>query len=37
MVGLDGREISTMPLEDVTSRPRPINPAYFKMAHTLSR
>ena len=37
MVGLDGREISTMALEDVTSRPRPINPAYFKMAHTLSR
>jgi 6-phosphofructokinase 1 len=37
MVGLDGREISTMALEDVTSRPRPINPKYFKMAHTLSR
>ena len=34
MVGLDGREISTMPLADVTSRPRPINPAYYKMAHT---
>jgi 6-phosphofructokinase 1 len=37
MVGLDGREISTMALEDVTRRPRPINPKYFKMAHTLSR
>lgn len=37
MVGLDGREISTMLLEDVTSRPRPINPDYFKMAHILSR
>lgn len=37
MVGLDGREISTIPLEDVASKPRPINPKYFAMAHTLSR
>ena len=37
MVGLDGREISTVPLEDVTSNMRTIGDDYFDMAYTLSR
>ncbi len=37
MVGLDGREISTVSLADATTKPRQISPQYFKMAHTLSR
>ncbi|OQY78653.1 MAG: ATP-dependent 6-phosphofructokinase [Anaerolineae bacterium UTCFX5] len=37
MVGLDGREISTVSLADATTKPRLISPQYFKMAHTLSR
>lgn len=37
MVGLDGRDISTVSLADATTKPRQISPQYFKMAHTLSR
>jgi 6-phosphofructokinase 1 len=37
MVGLDGRQISTVPLEDVTTKTRPIGEEYFRMAYTLSR
>lgn len=37
MVGLDGRQISTVPLEDVTTKMRAIGDEYFKMAYTLSR
>ncbi len=37
MVGLDGRTISSVPLEEVTTKVRPIGEEYFKMAHILSR
>ncbi|MBX3065324.1 MAG: 6-phosphofructokinase [Anaerolineae bacterium] len=37
MVGLDGREMSGVPLEDVTSKVRSVNPEYFHMAEVLSR
>lgn len=37
MVGLDGRHISTVSLEDVTTKTRPIGDEYFDMAFTLSR
>lgn len=37
MVGLDGRHISTVPLEEVTVRARQISEEYFSMAWTLSR
>jgi len=37
MVGLDGRKISSVPLEDVTTKMRAIGDEYFKMAYTLSR
>jgi len=37
MVGLDGREIGMKPLEECTSRTRPINEKYFEMARILSR
>jgi 6-phosphofructokinase 1 len=37
MVGLDGREISTVPLEEVTTKMRGISEEYYSMAYTLSR
>lgn len=37
MVGLDGREISPVPLADVTTKTRPIGEHYLKMSHMLSR
>ncbi|MEQ8672335.1 MAG: 6-phosphofructokinase [Aggregatilineales bacterium] len=37
MVGLDGREMTTHPLEDVTTKMRSITESYFEMAYTLSR
>lgn len=37
MVGLDGRQISSVPLEEVTVKTRQISEEYFKMAWTLSR
>jgi 6-phosphofructokinase 1 len=37
MVGLNGREIVSVPLEDVTTKTREIGEEYFKMAYTLSR
>lgn len=37
MVALDGRVISTLPLEEVTSKMRPISDEYYNMAFTLSR
>jgi 6-phosphofructokinase 1 len=37
MVGLDGRDITTVPLEQVVSRQRLISEEYFRMAHVLSR
>jgi 6-phosphofructokinase 1 len=37
MVGLDGRDISTVPMEVATSKTRPINEKYFEMARILSR
>lgn len=37
MVGLDGREISTVPLEEVVSKQRRITESYFEMADFLSR
>jgi 6-phosphofructokinase 1 len=37
MVGLDGRDIVPVPLEDVTTNIRPIGDSYFDMAWMLSR
>lgn len=37
MVGLDGREISPVPLEEVTTRARTITESYYEMAWMLSR
>jgi 6-phosphofructokinase 1 len=37
MVGLDGREMRTVPLEDVTSRTRAANMEYYELADVLSR
>jgi hypothetical protein len=37
MVGLDGRELTLVPLTEVTTRARTINEAYYEMAYTLSR
>lgn len=37
MVGLDGRDISAVPLSEVTTKARVISPEYFAMAHMLSR
>ncbi|MDX1991333.1 MAG: 6-phosphofructokinase [bacterium] len=37
MVGLDGRVISPIPLEEVTKNTRPISEEYYSMAWTLSR
>jgi 6-phosphofructokinase 1 len=37
MVGLDGREMGTQPLEDCTSKMRSLNESYFEMARFLSR
>lgn len=37
MVGLDGREMGTTPLEEVTSKMRTISESYFDMARILSR
>ncbi len=37
MVGLDGREISTVSLEDVTSKKRSANMEYYDLAEVLSR
>jgi 6-phosphofructokinase 1 len=37
MVGLDGREISTVPLKEVVSRQREANIEYFDMARMLAR
>lgn len=37
MVGLDGREISTVPLNEVVAKQRRITESYFEMAEFLSR
>lgn len=37
MVGLDGRDISAVPLEEVTTRTRGITDSYYEMAWMLSR
>ncbi|MFW5709064.1 MAG: 6-phosphofructokinase [Chloroflexota bacterium] len=37
MVGLDGREINSRPLEEVTTQSRSITEGYYEMAWTLSR
>jgi 6-phosphofructokinase 1 len=37
MVGLDGRELVPVPLEDVMGRTREISDSYYEMAWTLSR
>lgn len=37
MVGLDGRDIVPVPLEEVTTRMREIGQDYYRMAHMLSR
>jgi 6-phosphofructokinase 1 len=37
MVALDGREISTVPLEEVTTKTRNISESYYDMARILSR
>jgi 6-phosphofructokinase 1 len=36
MVGLQGQEIASAPLEEVISRQRAVNPEYFEMAHILA-
>jgi 6-phosphofructokinase 1 len=37
MVGIEGRSLHAVPLQEVTEKMRPINEEYFKMAYTLSR
>jgi 6-phosphofructokinase 1 len=37
MVGLNGREIVSVPLEDATSKEREISEDYYRMEHILSR
>lgn len=37
MVGLDGRQLSPVPLEEVTTKMRPISEPYYEMAYMLSR
>ncbi|NDJ85777.1 MAG: 6-phosphofructokinase [Chloroflexi bacterium] len=37
MVGLDGRQMSTVPLEEVVVKQRNISESYYKMAEVLSR
>ncbi len=37
MIGLDGRDLVTHPLEEVTTKVRPIGDNYFHLAHILSR
>jgi 6-phosphofructokinase 1 len=37
MVALQGRSMELIPLTDVTSKTRSVNPEYFEMAHILSR
>ncbi|MEW6092553.1 MAG: 6-phosphofructokinase [Chloroflexota bacterium] len=37
MVALQGRAMELVPLTDVTSKTRSVNPEYFEMAHVLSR
>ncbi len=37
MVALQGRSMGLVPLTDVTSKTRSVNPEYFEMAHVLSR
>lgn len=37
MVALDGRELSTVPIEQAIARTRPINPNFFELARILSR
>lgn len=37
MVGLQGRELTLVPLQDVTGHTRPVRPDYVEMAHTLAR
>jgi 6-phosphofructokinase 1 len=37
MVALDGREMTTIPIEKAITRTRPINPSYFELARILSR
>lgn len=37
MVGLDGREIGAIPLEEATSKERTIGESYYRMEHILSR
>lgn len=37
MVSLDGRDLTTVPIEQAVARTRPINPNYFELARILSR
>ena len=37
MVALDGRDLTTVPIEDAIARVKPINPNYFELARMLSR
>lgn len=37
MIGLDGRELTSRPLEEVTTNTRTITEGYYDMAYTLSR
>jgi 6-phosphofructokinase 1 len=37
MVALDGRELTTVPIEQAIARVKPLNPNYFELARMLSR
>jgi 6-phosphofructokinase 1 len=37
MVGLDGRDVHTVPLKEVTDKTREIGDNWFRLAHILSR
>ena len=37
MVALDGRDLTTVPIEQAISRVKPLNPNYFELARMLSR
>jgi hypothetical protein len=37
MVGMNGRAIQTVPLEDVTSQSRQMSESYYELARILSR
>jgi 6-phosphofructokinase 1 len=37
MVALDGRDLTTVPIEKAISRVKPLNPNYFELARMLSR